>query len=57
MGDALGCVGFSGHRLVEGELRRVRQDPCSPRTEQRGDPSCIDGQRLGRAEGPRTVSW
>lgn len=53
----LRCFSFSVHRMVEGASRRVRQDLCSPRTEQRDLSFCLDGQNLGRAEGPRTGSW
>lgn len=37
-GKRIGCMGFSGHRMVAGELRRVRKGWCSPRTKQRGYP-------------------
>lgn len=51
------CVGFHVCRVVAGALRRVRRALCSARTEQTGCASCLDGQSMGRAKGPRTGSW
>lgn len=58
MGKALSvCIHSSGPRMMEGELRRVRQGWCSPRTKQRGYPPSASMNRLGRAEGPRSGFW